>query len=107
MNIPCFFSIFELVEERKEKQVVPSSAPAKTESVPKATPSTVVVATPAVTTPAQTPPTPKTVSTVPVPPSPALGLPNLANVDLAKISSILSSLTSVMKNTGGCLNCRL
>ncbi|XP_065429810.1 regulation of nuclear pre-mRNA domain-containing protein 2 isoform X4 [Chrysemys picta bellii] len=89
-----------IVEERKEKQVVPSSAPAKTESVPKATTSTVVAATPAVTTPAQTPPTPKTVSTVPVPPSPALGLPNLANVDLAKISSILSSLTSVMKNTG-------
>nr|XP_048684662.1 regulation of nuclear pre-mRNA domain-containing protein 2 isoform X4 [Caretta caretta] len=89
-----------IVEERKEKQVVPSSAPAKTESVPKATSSTVVVATPAVTTPAQTPPTPKTVSTAPVPPSPALGLPNLANVDLAKISSILSSLTSVMKNTG-------
>ncbi|KAM7138377.1 regulation of nuclear pre-mRNA domain-containing protein 2 isoform 2-T2 [Macrochelys suwanniensis] len=89
-----------IVEERKEKQVVPSSAPAKTESVPKATPSTVVAATPAVTTPAQTPPTPKTVSTVPVPQSPALGLPNLANVDLAKISSILSSLTSVMKNTG-------
>ncbi|XP_039368895.1 regulation of nuclear pre-mRNA domain-containing protein 2 isoform X3 [Mauremys reevesii] len=89
-----------IVEERKEKQVVPPSAPAKTESVPKATPSTVVAATPAVTTPAQTPPTPKTVSTVPVPPSPALGLPNLANVDLAKISSILSSLTSVMKNTG-------
>uniref|UniRef100_A0A452HU46 Regulation of nuclear pre-mRNA domain-containing protein 2 n=1 Tax=Gopherus agassizii TaxID=38772 RepID=A0A452HU46_9SAUR len=89
-----------IVEERKEKQVVPSSAPAKTESVPKATPSTVVAATPAVTTPALTPPTPKTVSTVPVPPSPALGLPNLANVDLAKISSILSSLTSVMKNTG-------
>ncbi|XP_044847161.1 regulation of nuclear pre-mRNA domain-containing protein 2 isoform X2 [Mauremys mutica] len=89
-----------IVEERKEKQVVPPSAPAKTESVPKATPSTAVAATPAVTTPAQTPPTPKTVSTVPVPPSPALGLPNLANVDLAKISSILSSLTSVMKNTG-------
>uniref|UniRef100_A0A8C0FTU8 Regulation of nuclear pre-mRNA domain-containing protein 2 n=1 Tax=Bubo bubo TaxID=30461 RepID=A0A8C0FTU8_BUBBB len=36
----------------------------------------------------------------PVPPAPALALPNLANVDLAKISSILSSLTSVMKNTG-------
>ncbi|XP_075763523.1 regulation of nuclear pre-mRNA domain-containing protein 2 isoform X2 [Pelodiscus sinensis] len=89
-----------IVEERKEKQVAPSSAPAKTESVPKATPSIVVAATPAVTTSAPTPPTPKTVSTVPVPPSPALGLPNLANVDLAKISSILSSLTSVMKNTG-------
>ncbi|KFV55687.1 Regulation of nuclear pre-mRNA domain-containing protein 2, partial [Tyto alba] len=40
------------------------------------------------------------VSAAPVPPSPALALPNLANVDLAKISSILSSLTSVMKNTG-------
>ncbi|XP_069505828.1 regulation of nuclear pre-mRNA domain-containing protein 2 [Ambystoma mexicanum] len=32
--------------------------------------------------------------------SPSVSLPNLANVDLAKISSILSSLTSVMKHTG-------
>lgn len=47
-----------------------------------------------------TPPTPKPANATPVPPSPALALPNLANVDLAKISSILSSLTSVMKNTG-------
>ncbi|XP_067425502.1 regulation of nuclear pre-mRNA domain-containing protein 2 isoform X2 [Emydura macquarii macquarii] len=99
-----------IVEERKEKQVVPSSAPAKTESIPKATPTTAGVAAVTVTAPAQTPPTPKAVNTVPVPPSPALGLPNLANVDLAKISSILSSLTSVMKNTESariCLHLRL
>ncbi|KAM6365359.1 regulation of nuclear pre-mRNA domain-containing protein 2 isoform 2-T2 [Pluvialis apricaria] len=94
-----------IVEERKEKQAAPASAPAKTESVPKAAPSTAAAGTTSVTvtTPAQTPPTPpapKAVSAAPVPPSPALALPNLANVDLAKISSILSSLTSVMKNTG-------
>ncbi|XP_075699479.1 regulation of nuclear pre-mRNA domain-containing protein 2 [Rhinoderma darwinii] len=39
----------------------------------------------------------KTVTTPVVAPSIPLGLPNLANVDLGKISSILSSLTSVMK----------
>ncbi|XP_069650386.1 regulation of nuclear pre-mRNA domain-containing protein 2 isoform X1 [Haliaeetus albicilla] len=94
-----------IVEERKEKQAVPASAPTKTESVPKAVPSTAAACTTSVTvtTPAQTPltpPAPKVVSAAPVPPSPALALPNLANVDLAKISSILSSLTSVMKNTG-------
>ncbi|XP_048476392.1 regulation of nuclear pre-mRNA domain-containing protein 2-like isoform X3 [Rhincodon typus] len=32
--------------------------------------------------------------------TPPLALPNLANIDLGKISSILSSLTTVMKNTG-------
>ncbi|XP_064898961.1 regulation of nuclear pre-mRNA domain-containing protein 2 [Columba livia] len=89
-----------IVEERKEKQAAP--APAKTESVPKTAPSTMagtaaVTATPPVTV---TPVAPKAVSAAPVAPSPALALPNLANVDLAKISSILSSLTSVMKNTG-------
>ncbi|XP_055648275.1 regulation of nuclear pre-mRNA domain-containing protein 2 isoform X2 [Falco peregrinus] len=95
-----------IVEERKEKQAPPASAPVKTESIPKAVPSTAAVGTTSVTvtTPAQTPPTPpapKAVSAAaPIPPSPALALPNLANVDLAKISSILSSLTSVMKNTG-------
>ncbi|XP_078287992.1 regulation of nuclear pre-mRNA domain-containing protein 2-like isoform X2 [Rhinoraja longicauda] len=31
--------------------------------------------------------------------TPPLGLPNLANIDLGKISSILSSLTTAMKNT--------
>ncbi|XP_062453709.1 regulation of nuclear pre-mRNA domain-containing protein 2 isoform X2 [Rhea pennata] len=94
-----------IVEERKEKQAAPASAPVKTESAPKVVPSTAAIGTTSVTvtTPAQTPvtpPTPKAVNTAPVPLSPALALPNLANVDLAKISSILSSLTSVMKNTG-------
>ncbi|XP_009071943.1 PREDICTED: LOW QUALITY PROTEIN: regulation of nuclear pre-mRNA domain-containing protein 2-like, partial [Acanthisitta chloris] len=88
----------------KEKQTAPAPAPTKSESIPKAAvPSataagttSVTVTTPAPTPPA--PPAPKAASTVPIPP--ALALPNLANVDLAKISSILSSLTSVMKNTG-------
>ncbi|KAM4013441.1 regulation of nuclear pre-mRNA domain-containing protein 2 isoform 1-T1 [Anomaloglossus baeobatrachus] len=44
-----------------------------------------------------TPTLPKTVTTPVIPPSMPLALPNLANVDLGKISSILSSLTSVMK----------
>ncbi|KFU90199.1 Regulation of nuclear pre-mRNA domain-containing protein 2, partial [Chaetura pelagica] len=91
------------VEERKEKQAAPAPAPAppKTESVPKTMPPTATAgATPVtVTPPAPAPAAPKAVGAAPVP-APALALPNLANVDLAKISSILSSLTSVMKNTG-------
>lgn len=107
MVLVLFSPLSDAVEERKEKQAVPASAPTKTESVPKAVPSTAAAGTTSVTvtTPAQTPltpPAPKVVSAAPVPPSPALALPNLANVDLAKISSILSSLTSVMKNTGEC-----
>ncbi|KAI1230004.1 Regulation of nuclear pre-mRNA domain-containing protein 2, partial [Lamprotornis superbus] len=94
-----------IVEERKDKQAAPAPAPAKTESVPKAVPSAAAAATASgtVATPAPAPPTPpapKVMSTAPIPPAPALALPNLANVDLAKISSILSSLTSVMKSTG-------
>ncbi|NXR06940.1 RPRD2 protein, partial [Semnornis frantzii] len=94
-----------IVEERKEKQPAPAAVPSKTESVPKVVPSSTAAGTTSVTvtmpapSPA-TPPAPKAASTAPIPPSPALALPNLANVDLAKISSILSSLTSVMKNTG-------
>ncbi|XP_061872167.1 regulation of nuclear pre-mRNA domain-containing protein 2 isoform X1 [Colius striatus] len=92
-----------IVEERKEKQAAPASAPAKAESVPKAAPAaaaTTAAVTPAPAPTPATPPAPKAVSAAPVAPAPALALPNLANVDLAKISSILSSLTSVMKNTG-------
>ncbi|POI23017.1 hypothetical protein CIB84_013235, partial [Bambusicola thoracicus] len=91
-----------IVEERKEKQAAPTSAPVKTENTPKVVPSTAATATTSVTVtaPAPTPPAPKPVSAAPISSSPALALPNLANVDLAKISSILSSLTSVMKNTG-------
>ncbi|XP_059346238.1 regulation of nuclear pre-mRNA domain-containing protein 2 isoform X2 [Ammospiza nelsoni] len=94
-----------IVEERKDKQAAPAPAPAKTESVPKVVPSAAAAATASGTaaTPAPAPPTPpapKVVSTAPIPLAPALALPNLANVDLAKISSILSSLTSVMKSTG-------
>uniref|UniRef100_A0A8D2M165 Regulation of nuclear pre-mRNA domain containing 2 n=1 Tax=Zonotrichia albicollis TaxID=44394 RepID=A0A8D2M165_ZONAL len=94
-----------IVEERKDKQAAPAPAPAKAESVPKAVPSAAAAATASGTaaTPAPAPPTPpapKVVSTAPIPLAPALALPNLANVDLAKISSILSSLTSVMKSTG-------
>ncbi|XP_074044813.1 regulation of nuclear pre-mRNA domain-containing protein 2 isoform X2 [Macrotis lagotis] len=89
-----------IVEDRKEKPVekpaLSTSAPPKlTESIPKA-----VLCTTAPVAVTSTPPPPKPMSTSVLPPSPALALPNLANVDLAKISSILSSLTSVMKNTG-------
>ncbi|XP_036350233.2 regulation of nuclear pre-mRNA domain-containing protein 2 isoform X3 [Ochotona princeps] len=89
-----------IVEDRKEKPVeksaVSTSVPTKTtENLSKASSCTPVPVT--VTT---TPPPPKPTNTSLLSPSPALALPNLANVDLAKISSILSSLTSVMKNTG-------
>ncbi|KAM7054226.1 regulation of nuclear pre-mRNA domain-containing protein 2 isoform 5-T5 [Molossus nigricans] len=89
-----------IVEDRKEKPVeksaVSTSVPTKpTESISKAS-----SCTPVPVTMTATPPLPKPVNTSLLPPSPALALPNLANVDLAKISSILSSLTSVMKNTG-------
>ncbi|XP_069336774.1 regulation of nuclear pre-mRNA domain-containing protein 2 isoform X3 [Eulemur rufifrons] len=90
-----------IVEDRKEKPVEKSavsttSVPTKpTESISKASP-----CTPAPVTMTTTPPVPKPANTSILSPSPALALPNLANVDLAKISSILSSLTSVMKNTG-------
>ncbi|KAM8921664.1 regulation of nuclear pre-mRNA domain-containing protein 2 isoform 2-T2 [Pelodytes ibericus] len=65
---------------------VPISIPA---TVPAPVPTTQSQATPG-----------KTVTTPSITPSIPLALPNLANVDLGKISSILSSLTSVMKNTG-------
>ncbi|KAM4861447.1 regulation of nuclear pre-mRNA domain-containing protein 2 isoform 3-T3 [Thomomys bottae] len=88
-----------IVEDRKEKPVeksVSTSVPTKpTESISKAS-----SCAPVPVTITATPPLAKPVTTSLLPPSPALALPNLANVDLAKISSILSSLTSVMKNTG-------
>ncbi|XP_070223256.1 regulation of nuclear pre-mRNA domain-containing protein 2 isoform X4 [Bos mutus] len=89
-----------IVEDRKEKPVekstVSTAVPTKpTESISKAS-----SCTPAPVTMTATPPLPKPVNTSLLSPTPALALPNLANVDLAKISSILSSLTSVMKNTG-------
>ncbi|XP_053331711.1 regulation of nuclear pre-mRNA domain-containing protein 2 [Spea bombifrons] len=72
-------------------------------SVPVSSTASVLVstATPVSTSPptAQTAPA-KPVTTPTIAPSMPLGLPNLPNVDLGKISSILSSLTSVMKNTG-------
>ncbi|XP_055975173.1 LOW QUALITY PROTEIN: regulation of nuclear pre-mRNA domain-containing protein 2 [Sorex fumeus] len=90
-----------IVEDRKEKPVdksaVSTSVPAKpTESVSKA-PSCAPV--PVSVAAAAPPPKPVNATSL-LSPSPALALPNLANVDLAKISSILSSLTSVMKSTG-------
>ncbi|KAB0387404.1 hypothetical protein FD755_002360 [Muntiacus reevesi] len=89
-----------IVEDRKEKPVekstVSTAVPTKpTESISKAS-----SCTPAPVTMTATPPVSKPVNTSLLSPTPALALPNLANVDLAKISSILSSLTSVMKNTG-------
>ncbi|XP_034954003.2 regulation of nuclear pre-mRNA domain-containing protein 2 isoform X2 [Zootoca vivipara] len=115
-----------IVDERKEKPAVSTMPPAKmVESIPKMSPSTTAAAAvaaavpppqaaaaavaavlpaPGVATLAPSPITPLTpkpaTPAAPLPQSPALALPNLANVDLAKISSILSSLTSVMKNTG-------
>ncbi|XP_053561418.1 regulation of nuclear pre-mRNA domain-containing protein 2 [Bombina bombina] len=56
--------------------------------------SNISVPVPTTSTPA------KNVNTSTITPSIPLALPNLANVDLGKISSILSSLTSVMKTTG-------
>ncbi|XP_068109336.1 regulation of nuclear pre-mRNA domain-containing protein 2 [Hyperolius riggenbachi] len=64
-------------------------------STPSPTPTS--PSTPATSTPGTA--TPKTVTTPVIPPSIPLALPNLANVDLGKISSILSSLTSAMKTT--------
>ncbi|XP_006902274.1 PREDICTED: regulation of nuclear pre-mRNA domain-containing protein 2 isoform X2 [Elephantulus edwardii] len=89
-----------IVEDRKEKPVeksaVSTSVPVKpTESISKASSSTPVPVTMTATPSLPKPVTPSLLSS-----SPALALPNLANVDLAKISSILSSLTSVMKTTG-------
>ncbi|XP_012585593.1 PREDICTED: regulation of nuclear pre-mRNA domain-containing protein 2 isoform X2 [Condylura cristata] len=90
----------KIIEDRKEKPVeksaVSTSVPAKpTESVLKASP-----CAPGPVALTATPAPPKPANPPPLTPSPALALPSLANVDLAKISSILSSLTSVMKNTG-------
>uniref|UniRef100_A0A8C6S2K4 Regulation of nuclear pre-mRNA domain-containing protein 2 n=1 Tax=Nannospalax galili TaxID=1026970 RepID=A0A8C6S2K4_NANGA len=89
-----------IVEDRKEKPMekstVSTSVPTKpAESISKAS-----SCAPVPVTITATPPLPKPMNTSLLSPSPTLALPNLANVDLAKISSILSSLTSVMKNTG-------
>ncbi|XP_004917648.1 regulation of nuclear pre-mRNA domain-containing protein 2 isoform X2 [Xenopus tropicalis] len=107
-----------IVEERKEAQATSTlasdavttsstektnfttAAPASTPAhVPASlpTPAAVSVSAP-VSAPAPTVSTSaKTVTTPTAAQSASLGLPNLANVDLGKISSILSSLTSVMK----------
>ncbi|XP_063803225.1 regulation of nuclear pre-mRNA domain-containing protein 2 [Pseudophryne corroboree] len=71
----------------------PSPAPVSTSASAPPLPSTMTTATTVPVTTAST----KTVTTPATPPSGPLALPNLANVDLGKISSILSSLTSVMK----------
>ncbi|XP_075417338.1 regulation of nuclear pre-mRNA domain-containing protein 2 isoform X3 [Tenrec ecaudatus] len=88
-----------IVEDRKDKPVekaVCTAVPTKpAESLAKASAST-----PAPAARTATPPPAKPAPTALLASSPALALPNLANVDLAKISSILSSLTSVMKTTG-------
>ncbi|KAM4661893.1 regulation of nuclear pre-mRNA domain-containing protein 2-like isoform 1-T1 [Discoglossus pictus] len=108
-----------IVEERNEPSVSPTPSLKDTESVasttvtapttstvsvPTVTPASIPLSTPVpapVTCTASVPVTPaKTVTTPTTAPSIPLALPNLANVDLGKISSILSSLTSVMKTTG-------
>ncbi|XP_044889404.1 regulation of nuclear pre-mRNA domain-containing protein 2 isoform X11 [Felis catus] len=89
-----------IVEDRKEKPAEKSSASTSVPTKPTESISKASSCTPVPVTMTATPPLPKPVNTSLLSPSPALALPNLANVDLAKISSILSSLTSVMKNTG-------
>ncbi|XP_039623464.1 regulation of nuclear pre-mRNA domain-containing protein 2-like isoform X2 [Polypterus senegalus] len=80
-----------IIESRKEKSESASVTTASPVLKPVETISK-SAAQPAVQSPAKTPGNP--------PPFAFNPLPNLANVDLGKISSILSSLTSVMKNTG-------
>lgn len=107
------------VDERKEKSSLPpvsniTNATATKSSQITASKPSQILATPAktvsVSTSDQTPPantTPITTTPVPAPvisPSP-LQL-NLANVDLGKISSILSSISNAMKTTGEFSNSR-
>ncbi|OCT69069.1 regulation of nuclear pre-mRNA domain-containing protein 2 [Xenopus laevis] len=108
-----------IVEERKEVQAPSSLASVADDATTSSTEMTNITA--AASTPTSIPaslPTPTAVSTPVSAPAPVvsasakivttptiaqpvpLALPNLANVDLGKISSILSSLTSVMKSTG-------
>ncbi|XP_045877546.1 regulation of nuclear pre-mRNA domain-containing protein 2 isoform X10 [Meles meles] len=89
-----------IVEDRKEKPVEKSTISTSMSTKPTESISKASSCTPVPVTMTATPPLPKPVNTSLLSPSPTLALPNLANVDLAKISSILSSLTSVMKNTG-------
>ncbi|XP_062962954.1 regulation of nuclear pre-mRNA domain-containing protein 2 isoform X6 [Cynocephalus volans] len=89
-----------IVEDRKEKPVEKSAVSTSVPTKPSESISKPSSCTPVPVTITATPPLPKPVNTSLLSPSPTLALPNLANVDLAKISSILSSLTSVMKNTG-------
>ncbi|KAJ8383771.1 hypothetical protein AAFF_G00214580 [Aldrovandia affinis] len=107
-----------IVEERKEKPApvavskpTPAAAAAATAPSPLRTseePPAKQAPPPSTPTPTATPtptpapaPTPTPTPTPNTPGTPATPLPvNLANVDLGKISSILSSLTSVMKSTG-------
>lgn len=112
-----------IIEERKE-EVEPSTSSLTDTAISSASPEVPEDTTPAPapisapTPPTVSAPTPATTSavnsatssvtttpskslTTPViPPSVPLALPNLANVDLGKISSILSSLTSAMKSSG-------
>ncbi|KAM9294535.1 regulation of nuclear pre-mRNA domain-containing protein 2 [Gastrophryne carolinensis] len=76
---------------------LPTAEPLPPVTVSASTPSS--SKSPATTTPVITTAS-KPVTTTIMPSSIPLALPNLANVDLGKISSILSSLTSAMKTTG-------
>uniref|UniRef100_W5KZ86 Regulation of nuclear pre-mRNA domain-containing protein 2 n=1 Tax=Astyanax mexicanus TaxID=7994 RepID=W5KZ86_ASTMX len=96
-----------IVEDKKDKT---SPVAASKTANATATKSPLTTASPALATPAksssepaanQIAPSPAAPTpTTPVPPSPAALQMNLANVDLGKISSILSSITNVMKSTG-------
>ncbi|XP_023375199.1 regulation of nuclear pre-mRNA domain-containing protein 2 isoform X5 [Otolemur garnettii] len=89
-----------IVEDRKEKPVEKSATSTSVPAKPAESTSKASACAPVPATLTATPSLPKPSNTSLLSPTPALALPNLANVDLAKISSILSSLTSVMKNTG-------
>lgn len=91
------FELFSLADEKKDKASAAVSKAAKSEAASKLpTTPTKASKTNASAAASATPATPTSAQSAPATP---LGV-NLAKVDLGKISSILSSLTSAMKNTG-------
>lgn len=93
--------LFSLANEKKDKGSTAVSKATKLDasSKPPTTP-TKASKTNATAAATATPVTPTSVTAQSAPTTP-LGV-NLAKVDLGKISSILNSLTSAMKNTGVC-----
>ncbi|KAF6739540.1 Regulation of nuclear pre-mRNA domain-containing protein 2 [Oryzias melastigma] len=87
----------EVADEKQEKPTNAVPKTLKPEVLSKLTDTPVKAAKVNASTPTSTPVTPTTTKATTAPTTP-LGV-NLAKVDLGKISSILSSLTSAMKNT--------